>query len=295
MPTFVAKIDLSLSTKLKQDLIEQGFDLTYPPYTLFSAKKPGINCTLYTTGKLTIQGKNIENFIINYLEGEILKALPYTYPETMVDLTPHMGFDESGKGDYFGPLCIAGVYADENGIKTLLHTLKVKDSKQMSDAAVLQIAQKIRLSFPYTLVVISPKRYNELYQSFQNLNHLLSWAHAEAISALFEKTQCPLALVDQFAHESVLEKAVQAKKTKLQLQQKVRGEQDPVVAAASILARAALLEAFMAMTQKLGLSIPKGASAQVIQSGKVLLQKYGKDIFSQFAKLHFSTTQKIFN
>lgn len=117
MNTFVATIDLALAAKLQTDLREQGFELTKPPYTIFSAQKQGISCTLYTSGKITVQGKGKDDFIAYYLEPEILKSLAYTYPESGVDMTPHIGVDEAGKGDFFGPLCIAGVQADEEGIK----------------------------------------------------------------------------------------------------------------------------------------------------------------------------------
>lgn len=295
MRSFVTTIDLALSSKIKKDLSDQGFEITVPPYTLFTAKKPGVSCTLYTSGKLMVQGKKMEEFIMNYLETEILTTLAYSYPEMTVNLTPHMGFDESGKGDYFGPLCIAGVYADEKGIKTLIHTLKVKDSKRMSDQMILNTAKSIKQSFAYTQVKISPSRYNELYESFKNLNRLLSWAHSQAISNLAESTKCSLAIVDQFAHASVLERSLKLKKDlHVQVEQKVRAEEDPVVAAASILAREMVLTAFEELKQEFGIPIPKGASDKVVQIGQRLYQQYGKEMFSKIAKLHFSTTQQIF-
>src|SRR5580693_626798 len=109
MNTFVATIDLALADKLREDLVGQGFELTKPPYTLFSAQKTGVSCTLYTSGKLTVQGKGKDEFIAFYLEPEILKKLAYTHPELGVDMTARIGIDEAGKGDFFGPLCIAGV------------------------------------------------------------------------------------------------------------------------------------------------------------------------------------------
>jgi ribonuclease HIII len=117
---FVAEIDLKLADKLREDLIERGFELSQPAHTLFAAQKKGVSCTLYTSGKLTVQGKEMEEFITFYLEPEILKNVTYSYPEVGVDFTPRIGIDEAGKGDFFGPLCIAGVQADEAKIKELL-------------------------------------------------------------------------------------------------------------------------------------------------------------------------------
>src|SRR5437899_709139 len=114
---FSTKIDLSLKEKLQSDLESQGFEISHPPYTLFSAKKKGISCTLYESGSLTVQGKDKEEFIEFYLEPEILKEFKFSNPEVHLDLTDRMGLDEAGKGDFFGPLCIAAVFANGEMIK----------------------------------------------------------------------------------------------------------------------------------------------------------------------------------
>ena len=292
MNTFVTSIDLALAPKLKADLEEQGFEMAQPAYTLFSAQKQGISCTLYTSGKLTVQGKGKDDFIAYYLEPEILKSLAYTYPEIGVDLTPHIGVDEAGKGDFFGPLCIAGVQADEEGIKKLL-TIGVKDSKRMSDKNIAAMAAKIRPAFAHSIIRIFPLKYNELYGNFKNLNRLLAWGHSTAIAELVEKTGCGEALIDQFADESLVENALKQKKLAIKLKQRPRAEEDPVVAAASILARAAFVEGMERLSQEAGLELPKGAANQVIEVGRQLIQKHGGENLGKFAKLHFKTTNDI--
>ena len=292
MNTFVATIDLTLADKLRGDLSQQGFELTQPPYTLFSAQKKGVSCTLYTSGKLTVQGKDKDDFIAYYLEPEILKTLTYTYPEIGVDMTARIGVDEAGKGDYFGPLCIGGVFADEAGIKKLLE-LGVRDSKRMSDKSVLDMAKKIRAHSPHAIVRISPKKYNELYANFHNLNRLLAWGHATAIGELIEKTSCTTVLIDQFASEPLVETALKRKNINAKLTQRPRAEEDPVVAAASILARAAFLEGLENLSEQLGIPLPKGANHQIIETGKKLVKEKGKEILSEVAKLHFKTTEEI--
>src|SRR3990167_7228766 len=129
-PCFVAEVNLELAKKLRIDLIEQGFEISNPEYTIFQAKKNGISCTLYSSGKLTVQGKDKDDFIAFYLEPEILKNVSYSYPESTHDTKPHIGVDESGKGDVFGPLCICSFYADSNGIQTLIK-MGIKDSKKL--------------------------------------------------------------------------------------------------------------------------------------------------------------------
>ena len=292
MNTFVATIDLALAPKLKADLEEQGFEMAQPAYTLFSAQKQGISCTLYTSGKLTVQGKGKDDFIAYYLEPEILKSLAYTYPEIGVDMTAHIGVDEAGKGDFFSPLCIAGVQADEDGIKKLL-ALGVKDSKRMGDKNILSMASKIRPAFAHSIIRIFPLKYNELYKNFKNLNRLLAWGHSTAISELVERTGCQEALIDQFADESLVLNALKQKKLSIKLTQRPRAEEDPVVAAASILARAAFVEGIETLSKEAGFELPKGAANHVIEAGRKLIQKHGGDSLGKFAKLHFKTTNEI--
>lgn len=293
MNTFVATIDLALADKLREDLAGQGFELTKPPYTMFSAQKKGVSCILYTSGKLTVQGKDKDEFIAFYLEPEILKKLAYTHPELGVDMTARIGIDEAGKGDFFGPLCIAGVQADEEGIKKLL-SLGVKDSKRMSDKSVLDMSKKIKASFQHSIVRLSPKKYNELYESFHNLNRLLAWGHATAITELVEKTKCDNVIIDQFASEKLVIDALERKKINPKLTQRHGAESDPVVAAASILARAAFLEGLEALSQSIGMPLPKGASSLVIDAGKKLVEKKGPEILKEVAKMHFKTRDQIF-
>ncbi|HSX03156.1 MAG TPA: ribonuclease HIII [Rhabdochlamydiaceae bacterium] len=289
---FVKTIDLKLAGKLKEDLIAQGFEITIPPYTLFAAKKKGVSCTLYTSGKLTVQGKDKAEFISFYLEPEILKDLSFTYPETEVDLTEHIGIDEAGKGDFFGPLCIAGVCAGGDTLKKLLE-LGVRDSKQLSDSTILKLSTRIKSTAPHHVVRISPKKYNELYSSFRDLNKLLAWGHSAAIEELVKNTQCKKVVIDQFASEHVVENALKKKHLEVELTQRHRGEEDPVVAAASILARAAFLEGMERLSQMAGMELPKGAAQQVIDAGKRLVAKQGEAALENYAKLHFKTLDKV--
>jgi ribonuclease HIII len=289
---FVATIPLDLAGKLKKDLIEQGFEMAQPAHTVFSALKKGVSCTLYTSGKLTVQGKGMSDFITFYLEPEILHSTAFSYPDSGVDMAARIGIDESGKGDFFGPLCIAGVQADETKIKELL-SLGVRDSKQISDGGIRSLSAKIKALCPYTVVFISPKKYNELYASFHNLNKLLGWGHATAIAELALKTGCSNVIIDQFASEDVVLNALKQKKLNVALTQRHRAEADPVVAAASILARSAFLEGLERLSKQYELEIPKGASSAVIRVGKQLVKKFGPQILEQVAKLHFKTKEEI--
>lgn len=289
---FVATISLSLADKLRTDLIDQGFEISVPQYTVFSAQKKGVSCTLYTSGKLMVQGKEKDEFISFYLEPEILQTLAYSYPETQVDMDAHIGIDESGKGDFFGPLCIAGVQASSEQIKQLL-SIGVKDSKALKDTSILGLSVKIKQICPHVVVYISPKKYNELYANFRNLNSLLAWGHATAIADLTQKTQCRKVIIDQFASEHLVVNALKKKNVEVDLTQLHRAEADPVVAAASILARAAFVDGIQKLGNQVGIELPKGASALVIKTGKKLVATQGSAILETVAKLHFKTKDQI--
>ena len=289
---FVAKMNLDLADKLKADLTEQGFIFTTPAYTLFSAQKKGVSCTLYESGKIMVQGKEMGDFITFYLEPEILQSIAFSYPEVGINFTSHIGIDESGKGDFFGPLCIAGVQADEAMIKQLL-SIGVRDSKALTDKASLALSTKIKQICPHVTVLISPKKYNELYANFKNLNSLLGWGHATAIADLVTKTSCTEVIIDQFASEHVVLNALKQKNVRVQLTQRHKAEADPVVAAASILARATFLNGLDFLGKRYSVILPKGASKEVIRVGKALVSKYGPAVLEETAKLHFKTKLEI--
>lgn len=291
-PCYVVQFNLSLADKLRQGLQEQGFVLAQPQHTLFQGKKKSLTCTLYASGKLMVQGKEKDDFIRYYLEPEILGTFTHGYEELAIDSTPRIGVDESGKGDFFGPLCIAGVFAKGESIAQLTK-IGVVDSKRLKDSSILKIARQIKKDYSHHVISIGPKRYNELYEKFGNLNLLLGWGHATVIEQLVEKTGCDHIIIDKFAAEHVVENALQRKGKKVVLTQRVRAEQDPVVAAASILARAAFVEAIDRLEAQFGQKLPKGASDATLQAGKKLVQNYGPDILLEVSKHHFTTRSKI--
>lgn len=289
---FVATIDVGLSEKLRADLTAQGFELSRPPHTFFSAKKSGLSCTLYLSGKLTVQGKGKEEFLSFYLEPEILEDFSFSYPASELDPTPRIGNDEAGKGDFFGPLCVAGLFAGEDKIKELL-ALGVKDSKKINDYTVLTISRELKKRYPHKIIRLFPEKYNELYEKFRNLNHLLGWCHTAIIETLVLETKCNKVILDQFAPKELMEDSLARKKIVIDFNQRPRAEEDPVVAAASILARAAFLEGLEQLGKQVDMPLPKGASAQVIQIGKRLVSKHGPDILRTVGKLHFKTKEAI--
>ncbi len=204
-----------------------------------------------------------------------------------------VGSDESGKGDYFGPLVVAAVALDETSWR-VLRTLGVQDSKNLSDARASALAAQVRNVAPHDVVTIMPARYNELWQKFGNVNRLLAWAHARAIEDVLERApQATAAVADQFGDASLIERALFERGRQVRLVQMPRAERDPAVAAASILARAEFLRRLDQLGRETGVRLPKGASAAVDTVARALVQSRGRDVLRGIAKEHFRTTQKV--
>ena len=191
------------ATKLRVLLEETGFQFTPKEYTIFFAQKNKLSVAVYEKGpKVLVQGKGVEEFVQFELEPKILGEARLGYEEVHSPemFRPHFGIDESGKGDFFGPLVIAGVYVDA-GIARKLIDEGVQDSKRIgSDARIRALADSIRKNTNglNNIVLIGPEKYNELYQSFGNLNSLLGWGHARVIENLLaKKPDCLRSLSDQ--------------------------------------------------------------------------------------------------
>lgn len=244
--------------------------------------------SLYTTGKIVVGGKNTP--LKKQLQewGNLQLA-----GEQLPDFTAHIGADEAGKGDYFGPLVVAAVYVSENAALDLVRW-GVRDSKDMSDVTIAHLALSIRESCPNVVHILAPPEYNIRYERAGNLNHLLAELHAAAISELVRETGCRDVLVDQFANESVLAGAVAQQGIEINLQQRTRGERDVAVAAASILARESFVATIEDYRAKTELDIPLGASSpQLYKVGRAIVRKWGKNELRNLAKLHFKTTARI--
>lgn len=211
---------------------------------------------------------------------------------------PVIGSDESGKGDYFGPLVSAAVYVDEQTAKMLAFE-GVRDSKKLSDKRNEDLSEKIVkiCNDKYSIIEISPEKYNELYDQFtrekKNLNTLLAWGHAKAIEELLAKVECNNAIADQFADERFILSKLQEKGKKLNLIQMHKAEENIAVAAASILARARFLQKLSKLSSEYRVDLPKGASINVINTAKTIVTARGKEALRKIAKLHFKTTKEI--
>lgn len=290
--TFTTNITEEQGEKLRSYAEENGLEITKPQYTFFSARKKGLSINYYESGKLVVQGKEKDEFIRFTLEPEILETLEYSHPITTVDTHPHIGVDEAGKGDVFGPLCVAALHADGKGIEQLLD-MGIKDSKTINDKNILKLAKQIKNSFDYEVFSLFPAKYNELYLKFGNLNTMLAWCHSRVIDTVATQTKCKDVLIDQFASEHVVANAVKKLHIDINLQQRHKGESDPVVAGASILARAAFVEGIEKLGKHYDIDLPKGASKAVVNAGRKFIREHSKELLPDVAKMHFKTISEI--
>ncbi len=287
------------AAKLRTLLEERGFEFQTKPYCLYAAAKAKVNICVYEKGpKIVVQGKDTEDFITNLLEPEVLGEAKLGYEEVLNPemFEPHIGVDESGKGDFFGPLVIAGVYVDGD-VTRRLRDIGAVDSKRIgSDARIFQIAADIRSirGLAWEVISINPARYNELYAKFGNLNRLLAWGHARGIENLLERVPgCQRAISDQFANPAVLQRALQTRGKEIELVQRTKAESDPAVAAASILAREAFVGWLKSQGQQLGVELPKGVSSGVKQTAMDLVKQRGEDVLQTLCKMHFRTSSEV--
>ena len=225
--------------------------------------------------------------------GEML--IPNSKPE-LEPSYPYVGTDESGKGDYFGPLVIAGVYLTPEAGK-FLKALGIKDSKELSDYQIKQFANEIRKvnEIIFDVVLISPEKYNQLYEKMENLNRLMAWAHARVIENLLNKCDAGDVISDKFGNEKLILDALQERGRSINLQQVTKAEKFMAVAAASILARESVVKWFSIQSKKYKLDIPKGSSSDVENFAKRFLGKYGEEMTRKLVKIHFKTSNKVFN
>ena len=297
LASYTCSLDDAQAVALEAHLQEHGFEMREVPYARFGGKRDKVNVVLYESGKLVVQGKGTREFVEFVLEPEILKEARLGYETELNPLmtVARIGVDESGKGDFFGPLCIAGVYVNESVCRVLVEA-GVRDSKRISsDKRIAALAEAIRKApgCVWSVVPVGPESYNRLYGKMGNVNRLLAWGHARVIENLLEKGSAmdpaPVrAISDQFAAtKATVEKALLAKGRELELVQRHKAESDLAVAAASILARHEFVTRLAALSGEMEVELRRGAGKPVDVAAKALVDQHGEAGLHQVSKLHF--------
>ena len=299
MNTYTNKFNAQLFEKIKEFFITKNSKFSDLQYGKWKAVAKGFNACLYNSGKFVLQGKDIDNLTIEFekfmgiqtiAETQTLLTIPNSAETLDLSFSEYIGTDESGKGDFFGPLIIAGVYTDKV-LAEKFENLGIKDSKKLDDKTIMKLSAHIRNSAPHSVVIIMPEKYNELYNSFKNLNKLLAWGHARAIENVLEKQTCKYAISDKFGDEKLIKNALLKNGKEITLEQRTKGEVYISVAAASVIARAEFVKRCEELKKKYGIDFPKGASDKVVSVGKDFVSKCGRENLKYVAKMHFKTVQ----
>ena len=285
--------------KLRALLDESGFEFAPKEWTIFFAQKNKPPLAVYEKGpKVLVQGRGVEDFVQFELEPKVLGEAKLGYEEVHSPemFEPHFGVDESGKGDFFGPLVISGVYVDRVIARKLLEAGIVDSKRISSDTKIRALADAIRKTTQglVEMVLIGPAKYNDLYEKFGNLNRLLGWGHARVIENLLaRKPGCTRSLSDQFADARVIEESLMRHGRNIVLEQRPRAESDIAVAAASIIAREGFINWLERKGKELGMRLGRGVSPGVKETAKKLVEMSGPEALREVAKIHFRTAHEI--
>lgn len=296
--SFTFELDAAEQQRLRRELEQGNYRPLDVPHAVVAAARPDCRIALYGSGKCVVQGAGAADWVAYVLEPVVLRRAALGYEDRLDPdrASPHIGVDESGKGDFFGPLVIAAAYVDET-IVPALDRLNVRDSKRItSDAVALRMAREIRrvLGDRHVEVAIGPEAYNRLHAKLGNVNAVLAWGHARAIENLLARVpDCPRALSDQFGPAFRVKGALMRRGRSIRLEQRPRAESDPAVAAASVLARARFLESLAELGRRFGVPLAKGASPAVEAAAVELVRRHGPRALWSVAKCHFQTADRV--
>jgi ribonuclease HIII len=293
--TLVVKLTKAEQGDLRGRLDAGSFEWRTAPHAQYSVKGEGVVATLYNSGKLVVQGPAPDEFLARFVAGKApvpkkkaSKAESEDGDAVSQVLVTTVGSDEAGKGDFFGPLVVAAVRLDPE-VADKMKSGGVMDSKKLTDVKALQLGKALRDSVPYSVVRVDPEQYNERYPKYSGLNQFLAELHAQAIAEVAQPGV--RVLVDRFANESVMRKALQG--LDIQLEQAVRAERNMAVAAASILARQEFLIGMADLSDRFSMELHKGAGFPVDRCGVNFVERHGWDSLGLVAKLHFKNTGKV--
>lgn len=294
MASYTLKIDPAEAPAVRRFLLEQGFEMRDVPHTIFGARGPGCVVNFYKSGKLLLQGKEADAW--RGLLGDVTDAaLPYKSALSKHPDPPPacwIGTDEAGKGDYFGPLTVTGVAIKRKDLE-ILQTLGVDDSKAVADTRINEMVSGIKALCETETIVITPEKYNALHPKMRNVNRMLAWAHGKAIEALLERTDASWVLIDRFAQLPQIRRGLGPLGSEVALDAWPKAEEDPAVAAASILARAAYLRVLGSLSRQWRIQLKPGAGAPTLAVARRFVSMHGKAALDSVAKVHFATTQQI--
>jgi ribonuclease HIII len=298
LSTYTVKMDDVQLEKLRSILHVRGWEAFDVAYARYAYKGLDCNVTAYESGKLVVAGKGTEEFVTMTLEPEVTGAAKLGYDDVLHPdwFELHAGLDESGKGDFFGPVVAATVIADKPAIEAWIKA-GVKDSKKIAESQILELDKLIRgtsgVSFATCLCGMA--KYNLIMlRPGANLNKLLAWQHATALTQALARKPAPRGLLDQFTKQPLVQRELSKMGVKdFKLDMRTKAEEDPVVAAASVVARAEFVRQMNGLSRQFGERLQKGAGPLAKAQGAKIVETLGARALGTFAKLHFRTAYEV--
>jgi ribonuclease HIII len=300
LASYTVKLDDAQMETLQRILEQRGWTPFEVAYTRFAFKADHlkVNVSAYTSGKVVIAGKGTEDFVRDVIEPEVTGAAKLGYDEVLHPdwFEAHAGLDESGKGDFFGPVVAATVIADRPAIESWIKA-GVKDSKKIAELQIIKLDHLIRETKGVVVrtCFCGMAKYNELMsRPGANLNRLLAWQHATALEQALATKRVPWGLLDQFTEQPLTQRELAKKGVKdFDLRMRTKAEEDPVVAAASVVARAEFQRQMGNLSKRFGARLQKGAGPLVKEQALQIMEKFGATALGEFAKLHFRTAYEV--
>ncbi len=298
LSTYTLKLDDGQMERVRAILSGRGWEAFDVAYARFAFRGRDCNVTAYESGKLVVAGKGTEEFVTMTLEPEVTKAPRLGYDPVLHPdwFELHAGLDESGKGDLFGPVVAATVIADRSAIEGWIQA-GVKDSKKIADTQIVKLDKLIRGTHGVAVAtcLCGMAKYNTIMaRPHANLNRLLAWQHATALAQALTVKQAPRGLLDQFSKEPLVQRElVKMGIRDFDLQMRTKAEEDPVVAAASVVARAEYVRQVHALSRNFGGPLQKGAGALAKEQAAQIIERFGARSLGAFAKLHFRTCYEV--
>jgi ribonuclease HIII len=298
LSTYTLKLDDAQMEKLRSILSGRGWESFDVAYARFAFKGRDCNVTAYESGKVVVAGKGTEEFVSMTLEPDVTMAPKLGYDEVHHPdwFELHAGLDESGKGDFFGPVVAATVIADRSAIEGWIKA-GVKDSKKIAESQIIALDRLIRGTHGVAVATClcgMPKYNLIMSRPYANLNKLLAWQHATALTQALRVKAAPRGLLDQFTKQPLVQRELKKMGvTDFDLQMRTKAEEDPVVAAASVVARAEYVRQMNILSKEFGGHLQKGAGPLVKEQADLIIKRFGARALGNFAKLHFRTAYEV--
>ncbi len=307
--TITLKVSDNTKEKMKE-YFEEKKRLKTPPYAVFQADEEDTVVTLYESGKAVFQGisadidaniwKETEKHLnpnkkLEFKEAGSKDNKKKTTINQKVYYSNSIGSDETGTGDYFGPIVVTAAYVTKENIP-FLEKLGVKDSKKMTDEHIIKIIPEIKKKIPYASMILTNENYNKNHKENMNLNTMKAVLHNKVLLSLTEKyNDYDYIVVDQFAEPYIYYRYLKnIPKVQRNITFLTKAEdQCLAVACGAIISRYILIQEFDKLSKELGISIPKGAGENVDKIGAQLVKKYGAQLLNKIAKTNFKNTEKI--